>query len=119
MAVAAMVSGGVRAGGLGGQLTSQAVSEASTCADQSAEGRKEKKNSSNSTKSLSDRPAARIDDSPSPSIGIAAARLMDIEPEKERRGGVRLQENGMVQVWLNSLGRGNCTTIWDCWKGTN
>jgi protein SMG6 len=66
MAVAAMVSGGVRAGGLGGQLTSQAVSEASTCADQSADGRKEKKNASNSTKSLSDRPAARIDDSPSP-----------------------------------------------------
>jgi protein SMG6 len=75
--------GGVRADGLGGQLTSQAVSEASTCVDQSAE-EIEKKNSSNSSKSLSDHPAARIDDSPSPSIGVAAARLMDVEPEKER-----------------------------------
>jgi protein SMG6 len=35
-------------------------------------------------KSMSDHPAARIDDSPSPSIGVAAARLMDLEPEKER-----------------------------------
>jgi hypothetical protein len=79
MAVAAMVNGGVGAGGSGGQLTSQAVSQA---ADQSPESKDE--NSSNSTKSVSDHPAARIDDSPSPSIGIAAARLMDVEPEKER-----------------------------------
>ncbi|KAJ6546460.1 hypothetical protein DFH09DRAFT_1171098 [Mycena vulgaris] len=35
-------------------------------------------------KSVSDAPAARIDDSPSPSIGLAAARLLDVEPEKER-----------------------------------
>lgn len=74
-----MVNGGVGAGGSGGQLTSQAVSQA---ADQSPESKDE--NSSNSTKSVSDHPAARIDDSPSPSIGIAAARLMDVEPEKER-----------------------------------
>ena len=75
--------GGVRADGLGGQLTSQVVSEASTCVDQSAKGI-EKKNSSNSSKSLSNHPAARIDDSPLPSIGVAAAQLMDVEPEKER-----------------------------------
>ncbi len=83
MAVATMVSGGVGGSGFGGQLTSQAVSEA-TAIYQSAEAKKEPKNSSNSTKSLSDHPAARIDDSPSPSIGIAAARLMDVEPETER-----------------------------------
>jgi protein SMG6 len=35
-------------------------------------------------KSVSDVPAARIDDSPSPTVGIAAARLLDVEPEKER-----------------------------------
>ncbi|KAL1742791.1 hypothetical protein HDZ31DRAFT_42469 [Schizophyllum fasciatum] len=35
-------------------------------------------------KSVSDAPAARIDDSPSPSIGVAAARLLELEPEKER-----------------------------------
>jgi len=79
MAVAAMVGGSVRAGGLSGQLTNQAVSEATSSTDQV-----ETKKSSNSTKSLSDRPAARIDDSPSPSIGVAAARMMDVEPEKER-----------------------------------
>jgi hypothetical protein len=39
-------------------------------------------------KSISDAPAARIDDSPSPSVGIAAARLLDGEPEKERWRGI-------------------------------
>ncbi|KAH6867819.1 hypothetical protein BKA70DRAFT_1492558 [Coprinopsis sp. MPI-PUGE-AT-0042] len=34
--------------------------------------------------SVSDSPAARIDDSPSPSVGIVAARSMELEPEKER-----------------------------------
>lgn len=34
-------------------------------------------------KSLSDEPAARIDDSPSPSVGLAAARLLNLEPERE------------------------------------
>ena len=37
-----------------------------------------------SAKSVSDSPAARIDDTPSPSIGVAAARLLEVEPEKER-----------------------------------
>jgi hypothetical protein len=84
MAVAAMVHGGVS--GQGG-LTTQAVSEATvgtaktgTDADTgiAAPG------SNDSQKSVSDAPAARIDDSPSPSIGVMAARLMDVEPEKER-----------------------------------
>lgn len=78
MAVAAMVSGGV--GGQGG-LTSHAVSEASRNCDDDTE---KKSRSSSSGKSLSDLPAARIDDSPSPSVGLAAARLLDVEPEKER-----------------------------------
>ncbi|TFK55267.1 hypothetical protein OE88DRAFT_1654050 [Heliocybe sulcata] len=34
--------------------------------------------------SISDKPAARIDDSEGPSIGLVAARAMDVEPEKER-----------------------------------
>jgi len=84
MAVAAMVGGGVGTGGLGDQLTSQTVSEVPSSTDQSAKSKNEKKSSSNSMKSLSAQPAARIDDSPSPSIGVAAARLMDVEPEKER-----------------------------------
>jgi protein SMG6 len=29
-------------------------------------------------------PSARIDHSPSPSVGVAAAKLLDVEPEKER-----------------------------------
>jgi hypothetical protein len=34
--------------------------------------------------SASEKPAACIDDSPSPSVGLAAAKLLDVEPEKER-----------------------------------
>jgi hypothetical protein len=77
MAVSAMVSSGMS--GQSG-LTTRAVSEA-------GEGGA----SSNTLgvpkvakKSISDRPAARIDDSPSPSVGISAARQMELEPEKER-----------------------------------
>jgi len=65
--------------GLSGQLTNQAVSEATSSTDQV-----KTKKSSNSTKSLSDRPAAHIDDSPLPSIGVAAAHMMDVELKKER-----------------------------------
>ncbi|TFK26448.1 hypothetical protein FA15DRAFT_667539 [Coprinopsis marcescibilis] len=75
MAVAAMVNSGM--GGQGG-LTTKAVSEAT--ADSSATLAVP----ATDTKSTSDEPAARIDDSPSPSVGIAAARSMEIEPEKER-----------------------------------
>ncbi|KIY65771.1 hypothetical protein CYLTODRAFT_412325, partial [Cylindrobasidium torrendii FP15055 ss-10] len=35
-------------------------------------------------KSISDERAARIDDSPSPSVGVVAARAMEIEPDSER-----------------------------------
>ncbi|KAF9036720.1 hypothetical protein BJ165DRAFT_602423 [Panaeolus papilionaceus] len=77
MAVAAMVNGGI--GGQGG-LTQKAVIEASNNTD----GVSPRPTSNGSVKSISDAPAARIDDSPSPSIGLAAARLLDVEPEKER-----------------------------------
>lgn len=76
MAVAAMVNGD--AGGQGG-LTIKAVSEVTA-----AEPSEKQKDKSDSAKSVSDAPAARIDDSPSPSIGVAAARLLEVEPEKER-----------------------------------
>jgi len=62
MAVAMMVGGGVGAGGLGGRLTSQAVSEVPSGTDES-EGEKEIK-TSNGTKSLNVQPAACINDSP-------------------------------------------------------
>ncbi|CAA7267658.1 unnamed protein product [Cyclocybe aegerita] len=78
MAVAAMVNGGV--GGQGG-LTTKALSEAAAGSDSKPSAEKA---GSSGSKSLSDYPAARIDDSPSPSIGVAAARLLEIEPEKER-----------------------------------
>jgi len=32
----------------------------------------------------SERPVARIDDLPSPSVGLGAAKLLDVKPEKER-----------------------------------
>jgi hypothetical protein len=81
MAVAAMVHGGV--GGQGG-LTTKAVTEVTIeTAKKEAVG-DDGPGSNGSQKSISDAPAARIDDSPSPSIGVVAARLMDVEPEKER-----------------------------------
>ena len=78
MAVAAMVNEGGRGQG---SLTIKAVSEAAAESSDSIESSAKK---SGSAKSISDAPAARIDDSPSPSIGIAAARLLEVEPEKER-----------------------------------
>jgi protein SMG6 len=45
--------------------------------------------------STSEKPAARIDDSPSPSVGLAAAKLLSVEPEKERRV---LRGTGMLKV---------------------
>lgn len=82
MAVAAMVSGSVDPTTSGGRktLTVKAVNEAVT--DQTRDSDKV------GEKSISDKPAARIDDSPSPSVGIAAARLMDVEPETERWRGI-------------------------------
>ncbi|KAJ7098134.1 hypothetical protein B0H15DRAFT_824243 [Mycena belliarum] len=76
MAVAAMVVGGADSGVA---LTADAVSAvAAPGADLLAVP------AMPAPKSVSDAPAARIDDSPSPSIGVAAARLLDLEPEKER-----------------------------------
>jgi protein SMG6 len=72
MAVAAMVNSGM--GGQGG-LTTQAVNEASAGSSSSSAADDDNE---------SDSPAARIDDSPSPSVGIVAARSMELEPEKER-----------------------------------
>ncbi|KAF9483772.1 hypothetical protein BDN70DRAFT_904058 [Pholiota conissans] len=81
MAVAAMVNGGV--GGQGG-LTLKAVSEATAASSARKGTDADSPGSPGSAKSVSDFPAARIDDSPSPSIGVAAARLLELEPEKER-----------------------------------
>ncbi|KAJ7602470.1 hypothetical protein FB45DRAFT_1072964 [Roridomyces roridus] len=76
MAVAAMVIGG---SDKGAALTRDAVSAA---VDPAADllvvpG-------APAAKSVSDAPAARIDDSPTPSVGLAAAHLLEVEPEKER-----------------------------------
>ena len=71
------------AGGQGG-LTMKAVSEATAESSDAKESPEKQKDTHGSAKSVSDAPAARIDDSPSPSIGVAAARLLEVEPEKER-----------------------------------
>lgn len=77
----------------GGQsgLTTQAVSEAANSATSASEVTKGKGMDNEtgiatpgSPESVSDAPPARIDDSPSPSIGPAAARLIELEPERER-----------------------------------
>ncbi|KAJ7752078.1 hypothetical protein B0H16DRAFT_1887390 [Mycena metata] len=80
MAVAAMVVGGADSGSA---LTADAVSAAGTSADPKSTDLLAPPAVA-APKSVSDAPAARIDDSPSPSIGLAAARLLDVEPEKER-----------------------------------
>ncbi|GLB35314.1 putative est1 DNA/RNA binding domain [Lyophyllum shimeji] len=81
MAVAAMVGGGVSTTTPGRKLTMKDVHDAVATEDAADGGLKPPKVSKGST---SDKPAARIDDSPSPSVGIAAARLMEVEPETER-----------------------------------
>lgn len=83
MAVAAMVTSNQLSGNA---LTADAVSKAAAASVD--DGDKEKSKSQISVRSSSDRPAARIDDSPTPSVGIVAARMMDVEPEKERWRGI-------------------------------
>lgn len=80
MAVAAMVTNNQLKGPA---LTTDAVSKA-TAASADDEPVRVKSKSQMSVKSSSDHPAARVDNSPSPSIGVVAARMMDVEPEKER-----------------------------------
>ncbi|TFY71744.1 hypothetical protein EVG20_g1267 [Dentipellis fragilis] len=77
MAVAAMVTAPAP---LSSALTSAAVlgsAHRSTPTSTAA-------NASGAVSTISERPAARIDDSPTPSIGIIAARNFELEPEKER-----------------------------------
>ncbi|KAG1891533.1 hypothetical protein F4604DRAFT_1706903 [Suillus subluteus] len=80
MAVAAMVTNNQLKGPA---LTTDAVSKAAA-ASADGEPMRAQSKSQMSVKSSSDLPAAQVDNSPSPSIGIVAARMMDIEPEKER-----------------------------------
>ncbi|KAJ7349482.1 hypothetical protein DFH08DRAFT_778758 [Mycena albidolilacea] len=81
MAVAAMVVGSADSGIA---LTADAVSAAGTSSDSAKPVDSLAPPAMPAPKSVSDAPAARIDDSPSPSIGVAAARLLDVEPDKER-----------------------------------
>ena len=78
MAVAAMVNDGGKGQG---SLTVKAVSEA---AAESLYLNGSSVKNSGSARSVSDAPASRINDSPSPSIRLAVARLLEVEPEKER-----------------------------------
>ena len=81
MAVAAMVNGGV---GGQGRLTTKAVTEAAESSAKESVDANTGMATPGSPKSVSDYPALPIDDSPSPSVGLAAARLLDVELEKER-----------------------------------
>jgi protein SMG6 len=81
MAVAAIVNGDANEQG---SLTIKAVSEVTGESSDTKDSSEKQEDASGSAKSISDAPAARIDDSPSPSIGVAAARLLEVEPEKER-----------------------------------
>lgn len=84
MAVAAMVTSNHLAGVA---LTADAVFQANAeSVDNASDAQKSK--SQVSDRSSSYRPVARIDDSPTPSVGIVAARMMEVEPEKERWRGI-------------------------------
>jgi protein SMG6 len=72
MAVAAMVNG---ANSGGEALTAAALSSVPKSTSPVPSNPETKTNST---------PSVRIDDSPSPSVGLAAAKLLEIEPEKER-----------------------------------
>ncbi|KAG6821141.1 hypothetical protein H0H93_005361 [Arthromyces matolae] len=79
MAVAAMVRGPGSPSIPGRRLTLKDVNEVVTT------GKNELLQPPQVSKgSTSDKPAARIDDSPSPSVGIVAARQLAVEPETER-----------------------------------
>ena len=84
MAVAAMVTSNQLSGVA---LTADAISQANAASTDDVTDTPKSK-SLISVKSSSDRPAARIDNSPTPSVGIVAARLMEVEPEKERWRGI-------------------------------
>jgi protein SMG6 len=76
MAVSALVSGSIDGGNA---LTDANVSKAAAVSDALAPPK------ADDAKSISDEPVApRIDDSHPPSVGLAAARAMELEPEKER-----------------------------------
>jgi hypothetical protein len=65
-------------------LTSANLSQQAAAADMQSDSLAPPPADEKPKSNLSDAPAARIDDSPSPSVGLVAARNMDLEPEKER-----------------------------------
>jgi protein SMG6 len=94
MAVAAMVTGSI---GTGTALTTDVMRRAAavlSTLDPVDAAAIDPAKPSAAPKSVSDAPAARIDDSPSPSVGLAAARLLDVEPEKERWRGIAMDWYG-------------------------
>lgn len=78
MAVSGHVAKAVHRGSL---LTANAVSYAAAAGEKS---RADKVKTTSGKSNVSEKFAPRIDDSPSPSIGLAAARLLEVQPEKER-----------------------------------
>ncbi|KZP20887.1 hypothetical protein FIBSPDRAFT_861344 [Athelia psychrophila] len=85
MAVAAMVTGSQGSGPE--ELTAAAVASALLSASPAPSLPPSSAISAKSN-SISGEPMARIDDSPSPSVGVAAARMMNVEPEKELWRGI-------------------------------
>jgi protein SMG6 len=78
MAVAAMVNGPKS----GGEALTAAALSTFPSTSPSPSNVAHSRTKSNST------PSARINGSPSPSVGLAAARSLDVEPEKERWRGI-------------------------------
>ena len=113
MAVAMMVSRGVGAGGSGGRLTSQAVSEAANATDQSVN---RKWGEFFEQYKVSKQPTCRSYRDSTAVPHRASVLLLHVW-WMQRRDGAKLQGSGMVRVSLNSLGLGNCTITWDYRRG--
>jgi hypothetical protein len=89
MAVATMVTGSQAHGPE--ELTAAAVSAVLSASPSSSvppSSADHMSNMSAKSSSASEKSVARIDDSPSPSIGLAAAKPLDVKPEKEGWRGI-------------------------------
>ncbi len=104
-AVAAMVGGGMGAGGVGGQSTSQAVSEVLSGTD---EGKREMQTSYRHK--ITNLPLA----STIAPHRVLAARLMDVEPEKERWRQIAREWYGAGLAEQPGTGK---LHPWGYWKG--
>jgi hypothetical protein len=98
MAVAAMVTGNTSNGiALTADAVDQAAAASGTSVGVTASG--------SGSDSGSDRPVAQVNGSRSPSVGVAAAKLIDVEPEKERWRRIAQEWYGLGLTEMPATGK--------------